>query len=209
MPDDIKPNSLWRFVKMSPHIILESHSHCEVPAGCGGVVLHWKNPVHGILALLTAFCPGESEYWLNGERIQHPQVLLVPGRNLLAIHVAKISGPSAGMMVHLEFDPAKAGRYLTGGPDTECPGQVMSCSDGSWKYSSMEIDEGWKGILYDDNHWNAMTVRTGPGYKEGSPGVYLFKNLQKQGAEFIGPVERLGEFWVRKIIDIPVAGSKS
>jgi sulfatase modifying factor 1 len=28
--------------------VLEAHSHCEVPAGCGGVVLQWRNPSAGL-----------------------------------------------------------------------------------------------------------------------------------------------------------------
>jgi hypothetical protein len=36
---DLRLNSLSRYTKRSPEYVLEEHSHCEVPAGCGGVVL--------------------------------------------------------------------------------------------------------------------------------------------------------------------------
>jgi hypothetical protein len=37
-------NSLDRFRKHPGQLVLEEHGHCEVPAGCGGVVLRWRNP---------------------------------------------------------------------------------------------------------------------------------------------------------------------
>jgi len=42
-----KLNSLHRFTKHSK-LVLEAHSHCEVPAGCGGAVFKWVNPTSGI-----------------------------------------------------------------------------------------------------------------------------------------------------------------
>ena len=38
-----KLNGPDRYRKRSPRLVLEEHSHCEVPAGCGGVVLRWIN----------------------------------------------------------------------------------------------------------------------------------------------------------------------
>ena len=37
-------NSLERFRKRSPRLLLEQYDSCEVPAGCGGVVLRWRDP---------------------------------------------------------------------------------------------------------------------------------------------------------------------
>ena len=33
----LRLNTLNRFRKHSPRLLLEEYSHCEVPAGCGGV----------------------------------------------------------------------------------------------------------------------------------------------------------------------------
>ena len=41
---DLRLNELERFRKTSSRLALEAHSHCEVPAGCGGVVLRWTRP---------------------------------------------------------------------------------------------------------------------------------------------------------------------
>ena len=36
---ELKLNTLGRYGKNASHLVLEEHSHCEVPAGCGD-----KNP---------------------------------------------------------------------------------------------------------------------------------------------------------------------
>ncbi len=51
--DELKLNTIGRFVKRSPCLALEQHNHCEVPAGCGGVVLRWFNPSRGIPILFS------------------------------------------------------------------------------------------------------------------------------------------------------------
>ena len=42
MADEQRLNSVDRFRKKSERLVLEEHGHCEVPAGCGGVVLRWR-----------------------------------------------------------------------------------------------------------------------------------------------------------------------
>ena len=42
--DDLRVNTLHRFAKHSPTLILHEYSSCEVPAGCGGVVMRWIAP---------------------------------------------------------------------------------------------------------------------------------------------------------------------
>ena len=43
----LRINKLHRFAKHSPRLVLHEYSHCEVPAGCGGVVLRWLDPATG------------------------------------------------------------------------------------------------------------------------------------------------------------------
>lgn len=55
MPDrELKLNSISRFSKQSPRLVLEEHGHCEVPAGCGGVVLRWRGADDPIALKLSA-----------------------------------------------------------------------------------------------------------------------------------------------------------
>lgn len=46
MSRDLELNSIDRYVKSSPRFVLEEHSHCEVPAGCGGGVWEWTADRH-------------------------------------------------------------------------------------------------------------------------------------------------------------------
>src|SRR5512135_2178963 len=66
MSDDLRLNSIERFTKQSPRLVLEQHSHCEVPAGCGGVVLRWRDPAAGVPLIMRLYAAGESTSLLDG-----------------------------------------------------------------------------------------------------------------------------------------------
>ena len=76
---DKKLNSLERFRKQSPRLVLEEHSHCEVPAGCGGVVLRWRNPLAGLPLLVHFYAPGKSTLYLDGREVTQIGNDLPPG----------------------------------------------------------------------------------------------------------------------------------
>src|SRR6185369_11216255 len=87
MDDDelYRLNSLHRFSKHSK-LVLEAHSHCEVPAGCGGAVLQWSDPEkgaphrlseHGSLRLTATY--------IDGKKIESSSVRLKPGPHLLGL----------------------------------------------------------------------------------------------------------------------------
>ncbi len=61
MADDkgLNLNNLDRYTKLSPRFVLEEYSHCEVPAGCGGIVLRWRNPEVGIPIEFWHYTPGK------------------------------------------------------------------------------------------------------------------------------------------------------
>lgn len=208
MSDDMKINTISRFSKSSPNLILEIHAHCEVPAGCGGVVLRWRNPALGTQALFKAVIPGKAEFWLNGVALDNSRLLLGHGRNILAIHVAEVAGPSAGLMIHLEFDPEKTFQGVAGGPITEFPGPIFSNPDGTWKYSTVRPGDGWKGLLFGDDDWKSLVDKPIPSDEENSSRKYQFELLRNEGACFVGPTDPVREFWARKSIDIPGPDSK-
>jgi hypothetical protein len=66
MPDELRLNSLSRYSKQSDEYTLEVHSHCEVPAGCGGVVLRWRNPRLSIPIEIWTYTTGEAQLFLDG-----------------------------------------------------------------------------------------------------------------------------------------------
>lgn len=82
-------NSLDRYVKSSPRFVLEEHGHCEVPAGCGGAVLRWRNRFTSIAVELSIAVVG-AEDWdvlIDGEPPRSARPLLSPGRHVLMIAV--------------------------------------------------------------------------------------------------------------------------
>jgi len=64
--DDLRINTLNRFEKYSARLVLREYSHCEVPAGCGGVVLRWVDPSAGLPVVIRVTSTVPCETWLDG-----------------------------------------------------------------------------------------------------------------------------------------------
>src|SRR5262249_23220637 len=64
--DNLRLNAISRYSKQSSQYVLEVHSHCEVPAGCGGLVLRWRNPHLAIPLEIWTYTVGEARVWLVG-----------------------------------------------------------------------------------------------------------------------------------------------
>ncbi|MFX0095185.1 MAG: hypothetical protein ACFFBD_25855, partial [Candidatus Hodarchaeota archaeon] len=67
MPRKLRLNSLSRYSKKSARLILEEYSHCEIPAGCGGVVLRWIDPREKVYFNLERVICGSYEIFLDGD----------------------------------------------------------------------------------------------------------------------------------------------
>src|SRR5262245_44341484 len=83
--DDVRLNSLDRFTKRSPRLLLEEHAHCEIPAGCGGVVLRWVNPAAALPILIDFYHPGPARLAIDGVTVTTSHLLLAPGPHVLAL----------------------------------------------------------------------------------------------------------------------------
>ena len=81
----LKLNSLSRYSKQSPMLILEEHDHCEVPAGCGGVVLRWTNPQREIPLKLYLTQNGDLRLYIDGYLYKNQYLEI--GRHTIAIEV--------------------------------------------------------------------------------------------------------------------------
>lgn len=147
-------NSLDRFRKQSPSLLLEQYSHCEVPAGCGGVVLRWVDPRKGTPARVVVVVPGaRANAWLDGRSRADGRFDVEPGEHLLAIELSEI-GDARWVMVGLLRDLADEAMsstpvVLTG-----------SRSDGGWQISERPRGERWFEDVEpagdDDDGWRAM-----------------------------------------------------
>jgi hypothetical protein len=86
--DDLRINTLHRFAKHSPRLVLQEYSHCEVPAGCGGVVIRWYDPAGGTPATLrVVVVDAHGELWIDGVQLATSWLQLVPGPHVVALHV--------------------------------------------------------------------------------------------------------------------------
>lgn len=88
--EDLRLNTLHRFTKHSERLVLEEYSHCEVPAGCGGVVLRWRDPSTGLPLSVLFISLGRSELWVDGQLSASSRVDLTPGAHTLALRVTQL-----------------------------------------------------------------------------------------------------------------------
>ncbi len=124
--DELELNTLHRFAKRSPGLILEQHGSCEVPAGCAGVVLRWLNPAQEAYLLFTLYTPGQARLFLDGQPV-HSSVFSVPvGPHLLTL---ELEG-SAAFMLAVQRHQAPHQEVL-----------FSSQPDGSWLASDQALEE--------------------------------------------------------------------
>ena len=163
MPDrDININELSRYVKASPRLVLEEHSHCEVPAGCGGVVLRWRDPAEGLPVELWLLTAGEADGYLDGRKAPNGRPILSYGPHVLA---TRITG--AEVTNHQEFQE-KTSRIpgilmfaatceTTVDPSKPASSRILSAADGTWKYVLTELPgDQWTQPEFDDTGWPSM-----------------------------------------------------
>src|SRR5262245_42412703 len=133
MADAPQLNSLDRFRKQPNKLVLEQHSHCEVPAGCGGVVFRWRSPDAGIPVTLHVYTPFEADVLVDGKTERTSTELLAPGRHILgvAMHAPDLGGRL--FMFSATHDPKQRQDVLPTGVVEE-PMRVVSADDGSCWY---------------------------------------------------------------------------
>ena len=88
-------NSLGRFRKQPGKLVLEEHGSCEVPAGCGGVVLRWRRPGAPIGISLFSYVAGTSQGpFLDGRRFDEQRMMVEPGEHVLSfiVRLARTTG---------------------------------------------------------------------------------------------------------------------
>jgi hypothetical protein len=142
MPDSdddeaLRLNTLHRFQKHSPRLLLQEYSHCEVPAGCGGVVLRWLDREQGLPVMLrvASLAPsGTATLWLDGRDVSDASTFeLMAGEHVLALELADLPRPNTPLLVRLDINlPRDKGTLL------------RSTADHRWWVSTTEpADMGW------------------------------------------------------------------
>jgi len=208
MSDDQALNSLDRFRKQPGRLVLEEHGHCEVPAGCGGVVLRWRDP-HAVLPVtLYLYAPVAADCFLDGVPLEQGRVDLAPGRHLLAVHLADVD-LSGGLIMFAALHDPKEYQKVTPAEVVEEPMKVLSAADGSWKYVLDQPPDDWTAPAFDDAAWSALVRVATPKLEWQDHGSYQCSRCEEAGAVCLGLPSRkrktLGRrsIWVRKAFDVP------
>jgi hypothetical protein len=141
--DDLRINTLHRFAKHSPKLVLHEYSHCEVPAGCGGVVLRWIDPDQGRPVVVRVF-GAKGEVWLEGAPLTSSLALLRTGVRVVAVHFERDQPGPRPFTVSLYHDRSLQEDLISGGTPT-------------WRCTTAEPRTGWEQPGFDDRGWTEPT----------------------------------------------------
>ncbi len=180
--DDLEINTLHRFAKHSPGLVLEQHGSCEVPAGCGGIVMRWINPAQEAYLLFSLLSAGEARLYLDGREFRSAAFSVPVGRHLLALHL--LNSASFVLAAERNLQPHQT---------------LLFCSqaDGTWLATDQPPPENWNqpDLVHD---W--------PGLDECAPPAEVqrrwgYPAICAVGARTLGQPGH-GPLWVRKSFEL-------
>ncbi|MFP2957498.1 hypothetical protein ACLEPN_06615 [Myxococcus sp. 1LA] len=192
--DDFRLNALARYRKTSSQLALEVHSHCEVPAGCGGVVLRWRRPGASIGLSLSTYVKGASDgLFLDGNPLVEQRVLVTPGAHVLSFEVNR---PDEGGFVLLKarLNPEIASALRP---------ELASAADGRWKATSQRPPDGWRLPDFADAGFTALVERPVPDPKGNERWRW---QMLKDEATGLGLAASATKAWVRWSFHVDDAG---
>jgi hypothetical protein len=203
MADEPKLNSLARFRKQPVRLVLEEHGHCEVPAGCGGVVLRWRNPHTLLTVALYLYTPVEAECRLDGAELATGHTDLAPGRHVLTVALADADLAGPLLMFAAAHNP-KDYQQLRPTEIAERPFKLVSKADRSWKYTLRPPPEGWADPDFDEG-WPALGKVATPTLTWQDYGAWQCQQCTRLGAVCLGLAggQGKGRLWARKVFNIP------
>jgi hypothetical protein len=184
---DLRLNGLF---KQSSRLVLEEHSHCEVPAGCGGVVLRWR--LRSLIPLnlfVQATC--KLGFFIDAALPDTGRPLLTPGSHQLALQLTEVPPSGANFVlagiIDLEDLPGRQRHRLA---------PLLSREDGTWLCSSEElIGSGWMRRDFDDSAWTAMSAASMPAEEADR---YQCRQALEAGATPLGTPAPQSTLYVRK-----------
>jgi hypothetical protein len=199
---DLKLNSLSRYTKESPNLVLEEHGHCEVPAGCGGVVLRWTNPHRSIPITFRLATTGESRFYLDGLSPESGRPMVSYGEHVIALRVLH-PDPASWILLFAGIYDGKSMGDMVLSRESEKKVQILSASDGSWKYTTNEPgDDSWMLPGFDDATWKSMSPCDFPNPAEQDKDRYRIEKLREAGAQSLTIPEENQSIWIRKTFSL-------
>ncbi len=184
---DLKLNGLSRYAKQSPRLVLEEYGHCEVPAGCGGVVLRWRNPDQPIPMVERFFSGnGKLDYQgLDGDNTLFRSKQLVSyGAYALTLILHDVDPKFAMVLLAAKLDEQYT-RILRPQGDTT----ILSLPDGTWKHTLVAPEgDAWQLPGFDDRDWLPMVEKPINSHSKqyGRDIGYWTQDILDQGAKPLG-----------------------
>jgi hypothetical protein len=128
--DDLRFNVLHRLSKRSPRLVLEEYGHWEVPVGCGGILLQWRDPADGHLFVVQVATLGTAQVHLDGHLVEQ-LLLMKPGPHELWIEITD-----------LPDHPSPFGLELLTRMDDDDPQSLLSSAAGGFLLREGAADQG-------------------------------------------------------------------
>jgi hypothetical protein len=205
VPDEQRLNSLNRFRKQSDRLVLEEHGHCEIPAGCGGVVLRWRNPHAALPVSVFLYNPVPATCWLDGTELQFGRMDLSIGRHVVAVALEEVD-LSAGLILFAANHDPKDYQRGTVMETIDRPLQILSAADDSWKYSLAPPPAEWTALSFEDHDWPALELAPMPALDRSDEGAYACRRCAELGAVCLGLPSgkhpKREKVWIRKVFEV-------
>ncbi len=179
MDEELELNTLHRLQKHSSRLVLEAHGSCEVPAGCGGVVLRWLNPADECYLLFTAFTGDQFQLFLDGRPVRSSAFTVPTGNHVLALH----SPASSFFLLAVQKNTYPRQELL-----------LSSQADGSWRGTNHPPPSNWTQPDFRAD-WPALSQVSCKSKEWGK------QRLEEMGAKPLGLSK--GPLWVRRSFEVP------
>ncbi|MGA2499722.1 MAG: hypothetical protein ABSH20_18450 [Tepidisphaeraceae bacterium] len=202
MPErELKLNQLPGQSKQESRLLLEEHSHCEIPAGCGGVVLRWRNPETGMPVRLWLLSPGKYEMFLDGVPMNSNRPIISFGRHLLSLRFTEATAGQGLFMFAAHFCPTPS---LDRNAPLNPRQTLLSQPDGSWRHCVGDpSSDAWRSLDFDDSRWTPLIRRplVKPAENEYAR-RHQYEMLTKLAAEPLGSGRPGDVVCVRRVIHL-------
>jgi hypothetical protein len=175
--------SAYRYRKTSSRLALEVHSSCEVPAGCGGVVLRWRTadgPV-GVSFSFWTNAATKPVVTIDGDALVEQRVTVAPGAHVAALQVS-LEGDASHDRVDVASFRCLGRAVLDPEIGSALVHDAHSGPDGRWRMTTSPPPAGWQRPTFVDDAWPVMVPRAAP----ESPNDWSLSYLSKY-AEVLGP----------------------
>ncbi|WP_437483726.1 hypothetical protein WME75_43345 [Sorangium sp. So ce1014] len=205
---EVQVNALSRYEKSSGRLVLEEYSSCEVPAGCGGAILRWIDPLEALPLRLWLWTTGEAELFFDGAPFASSRVDARAGRHVLALCVRPRGELPPQLALALSYsDDAKGSfepeRSRSIGRKIELLSGAGAAMVGATKPPE---SDAWRLPDFDDSGWPAL-VQASAAIEEPSKDWHLGQ-VQKTGACVVGLPGQRGPLWVRCRFELALGGAE-